>query len=352
MKSYKAIGVMSGTSLDGLDIVLCDFNYKDNWSFEILKSETIEYSDEWKNRLSNAPVVTGYDLSILHKEFGQFIGESVNSFLQETNYKIDLIASHGHTVFHQPDKKLSLQIGDGNEIATITNITCISDFRSLDVALQGQGAPLVPIGDMLLFNDYDFCINLGGFANISFEEKGQRLAYDICPANIILNYLANKLNHEYDKNGALGFLGKLDIELLDKLNKLEYYHKKHPKSLGKEWLIDEFIPLLEESKISVKDKISTVYEHVAQQTAYALNLKKQSTTLFTGGGVYNKFLINLIKQKTDSKIIIPDKGIIEFKEAIIFALLGILRIENKINCLASVTGAKRDSSGGIIHLAL
>ncbi len=350
MKSYKAIGVMSGTSLDGLDIVLCDFKYEDQWIFDILKSDTIEYTEEWKKKLANAPVLTGYDLSILHKDFGRYIGKSVIDFLKDTNYKIDLIASHGHTVFHQPEINFTLQIGDGQEIATSTNITTISDFRSKDVALGGQGAPLVPIGDMLLFNNYDFCVNLGGFANISYNNHTQRLAYDICPANIILNYLANKLEHEYDKNGALGFLGKLDDELLNKLNNLEYYHKEHPKSLGKEWLIDSFIPVLETSEISIKDKIRTVYEHIAQQTANALNHEKKSTALFTGGGVYNKFLINLIKQKTSTEIIVPDAKIIEFKEALIFALLGILRIENKINCLSSVTGASKDSSGGVISL--
>lgn len=350
MISYKTIGVMSGTSLDGLDIVLCDYKYKDKWSFEILKSETIKYTDEWKNRLSNAPVITGYDLSILHKDFGHFIGKSIQDFIKETNFSVDLIASHGHTVFHQPEKKLTLQIGDGHEIAAITNITTITDFRSLDVALGGQGAPLVPIGDKLLFNNYDFYVNLGGFANISFEKKGQRLAYDICPVNIILNYLAKKLNHEFDKNGALGFLGKLDQELLNQLNNLEYYQKEHPKSLGKEWLIDIFIPILENSEISVKDKIRTVYEHIAQQITKAINKKTPSTSLFTGGGVYNKFLVNLIKQKTKSEIIIPDKSIIEFKEAIIFAFLGVLRYNNEINCLSSVTGAQRDSSGGIIHI--
>jgi anhydro-N-acetylmuramic acid kinase len=350
MESYKAIGVMSGTSVDGLDIVLCEFYHKDKWKFNIIKSETISYSDEWKNKLLNAPVITGYDLSILHKEFGNFIGKSINEFLQDINEKIDLIASHGHTVFHQPEKKLTLQIGDGHEIATTTNILTISDFRSLDVALGGQGAPLVPIGDKLLFNSYDFYINLGGFANISFEQKEQRLAYDICPANIILNFLANKLNHEYDKNGALGFLGKLDKQLLNELNKLEYYKKDHPKSLGKEWLIDTFIPVLEKSEISIKDKIRTVYEHIAIQTSNAINTKKRSTSIFTGGGVYNKFLINLIKQKTKSEIIIPEKEIIEFKEALIFAFLGVLKLKNEINSLASVTGAKKDSSGGIIHI--
>ena len=254
MRSYNVIGIMSGTSLDGLDIVLCNFTFQKKWIYKILKSETIKYSDEWKNRLLNAPVVTGYDLSILHKEFGHFIGKAINYFLQETDYKADLIASHGHTVFHQPEKKLTLQIGDGHGIATTTNITTISDFRSMDVALGGQGAPLVPIGDKLLFNNYDFCVNLGGFANISFEEIDQRLAYDICPTNIILNYLANKLNYEYDKNGALGFLGKLNPVLLSELNQLGYYKKDHPKSLGKEWLIDTFIPVLEKSEISVNGR--------------------------------------------------------------------------------------------------
>lgn len=350
MQTYKAIGIMSGTSLDGLDIVLCDFIFNDKWNFKIIKSETIEYSEDWKNKLSKASELNGYNLFSLHKEYGQFIGKSINTFLQDSDNKIDLIASHGHTVFHQPEKKLTLQIGDGHEIAATTGITTISDFRSMDIALGGQGAPLVPIGDELLFPEYDFCLNIGGFANISFKENNNRIAYDICPANIILNLLANKLGQPYDKNGALGFLGKLNTDLLNKLNIIEYYHKKHPKSLGKEWLDHTVLSILNLSEISISDKLRTLYEHIAMQISTALPQNKTSKTLVTGGGAYNKLLINLIKQKTASMIIIPDSNIIEFKEALIFAFLGVLRIRGQINCLSSVTGATKDISSGIIHL--
>ena len=350
MQSYNVIGVMSGTSLDGLDIVFCNLSFTDSWSFKILKSKTLNYDPEWKEKLSNAHNLSGFDLQKLHKEYGSFIGESINSFINDIDQKINLIASHGHTVFHQPESKITLQIGDGTEIAVITGITTISDFRSLDVALGGQGAPLVPIGDELLFSEYDFCINLGGFSNISFKENNIRVAYDICPANIILNYLANKLGKAYDKNGTLGKDGNINIDLLKKLNNLEYYHLTHPKSLGREWLDEVFLPIIEQSKISIYDQIRTVYEHIAYQISLSLNTSKKSKTLITGGGAYNNFLIEQIKQKTKSKIIIPDKEIIEFKEALIFALLGVLRFNNQINCLSSVTGAKRDSSGGIIHL--
>ncbi len=342
---------MSGTSLDGLDIVLCKFVFNNKWEFEILKSETIEYNTLWKKNLSKAQALSGIDLLLLHKEYGRFIGESINQFMDNTNETVDFVSSHGHTVFHQPAKKLTLQIGDGAEIAAVTGITSISDFRSMDVALDGQGAPLVPIGDELLFPEYDYCINIGGFANISFNENDKRLAYDVCPANIVLNLLANKLGQTYDKGGILGRSGKVNNELLEKLNKLDYYNKKHPKSLGKEWLNEIFIPILEKYNISLSNKIRTVYEHIALQISQAINTTKKSKTLITGGGAYNNFLIELIKQKTKSEIIIPDKNIVEFKEALIFAFLGVLRYNNQINCLASVTDAKRDSSGGIIHLS-
>lgn len=350
MQTYKAIGVMSGTSLDGLDIVLCNFSFRNKWNFEIEHYATIEYSKEWHKKLESAPILNGLELSLLHKEFGEFIGDSINKFLENIDSKIDLIASHGHTVFHQPDKRLTLQIGDGQEIAVKTGIKTICDFRSKDIALGGQGAPLVPIGDKLLFSDYDYCLNIGGFANTSFEDNGNRIAFDICPANIILNHIANKSGHTFDKNGALGALGILDSDLLQQLNSIEYYHKKYPKSLGKEWLENTFIPLLDSSEISTHNKLRTVYEHIACQISSVLNTKQPSRTLITGGGAYNKLLINLIKHKTKSVLIIPESKIVEYKEALIFALLGILRMTDQINCLTSVTGANKDCSTGIIYL--
>jgi anhydro-N-acetylmuramic acid kinase len=347
MKTYKVIGLMSGTSLDGLDMVYCHFTFNKNWQYEILEYTTLEYSKKWKEKLAGAPALNGNELILLHKQFGKFVGQSVNQFIQEHRLQVDFIASHGHTVFHQPDKKLTLQIGDGHEIAVNSGVTTICDFRSLDIALDGQGAPLVPIGDQLLFSDYDYCLNLGGFANISFEENNTRFAYDICPANIILNHLTRKTGHDYDKNGALGLLGKTSTELLQKLNAIEYYNKPYPKTLGREWLETEVIPILNESELSVHDKLRTLYEHMAIQISQSIS-KKGSKVLITGGGAYNKLLVNLIKQKTSSEVVIPDQNLIDYKEALIFALLGVLKMEGNVNCMASVTGASHDSSAGVI----
>lgn len=350
MISKNIIGVMSGTSLDGLDIALCNFSFGKKWSFKIIKAVTFPYPTEWKNRLERAPDASGLELTILNKEYGNYIGVLINDFLKNEKEHVDIIASHGHTVFHQPDKRFTLQIGDGLEIATTTGITTISDFRSLDIALGGQGAPLVPIGDMLLFSEYDYCINIGGFANISFDNKDKRLAYDICPANIILNQIAKQLNFEYDKNGELGKAGKINNELLNKLNSIKYYTLSHPKSLGKEWLDSIFIPVIENTSISLQDKLRTIYEHISFQINQSIK-NSNSKVLITGGGAFNQFLIDLIKQKSSNKIIIPNKQIIEYKEALIFAFLGLLKYQDNINCLATVTGASRNSSCGVVYKA-
>lgn len=350
MQKYTAIGIMSGTSLDGLDIALCEFTFDKNWLFNIVKAETIEYSVEWKDKLSKAQKLSGFDLLNLDKLFGQYIGESVNDFLSDVNTKLDFIASHGHTIFHQPERKLTLQIGSGAEICSTTRIKTISDFRSLDVAMGGQGAPLVPIGDELLFSDSDYCINIGGFANISFKSNEHRLAFDICPANIILNYLSQKLGSNYDKNGELGKQGQVNTKLLSELNNINYYKQLHPKSLGREWIETEFIPILEKYDSTIIDKLATVYSHIAEMISNSIS-EKSSKVLITGGGVYNAYLIDLIKEKSGANILIPDAEIIEFKEALIFAFLGVLRLRNENNSLASVTGATKDSSGGTIFLS-
>jgi anhydro-N-acetylmuramic acid kinase len=348
MKTYKVIGLMSGTSLDGLDIIYCHFKYSKSWQYKIIDCTTLEYSKEWKEKLTGAYDLNGKDLTLLHKQYGEFIGKCIYDFIQQRNLDVDFVASHGHTVFHQPDKKLTLQIGDGHEIAVNSGVTAICDFRSMDIALGGQGAPLVPIGDQLLYSDYDYCLNLGGFANISFEENNTRFAYDICPANIILNHLTRKSGHDYDKNGALGLLGKTNTELLQKLNAISYYKKSYPKTLGREWLEAKILPLLNETDLSVHDKLRTLYEHIAIQISQSIS-KKNSKVFITGGGAYNKLLVNLIKQKISSEVVIPDQNLIDYKEALLFALLGVLKMEGQVNCLASVTGATRDSCGGVVY---
>ncbi|MGM0504254.1 MAG: anhydro-N-acetylmuramic acid kinase [Bacteroidota bacterium] len=349
MQNYYAVGIMSGTSLDGLDIVFSKYTYTNRWTFEIIKAETISYNKSWKEQLKNAESLSGLAITKLHKDYGRFIGEKINQFLHEIKEKPDLIASHGHTVFHQPEHKITLQIGDGAEIASATGVTTISDFRSLDVALGGQGAPLVPIGDELLFNEYDYCLNIGGFANISMTENHKRVAFDICPANIVLNQLANKLNKPFDIDGKAGQLGITDSNLLNQLNQIDFYQRPYPKSLGKEW-IDEFIlPVLTRSALQINDQISTFYDHISDQITSVISGNPGKKILVTGGGAYNKYLIERIRAKTQTQIIIPSKNIIEYKEALIFGLLGVLRLNRKINCLSTVTGAKVSSSSGIIH---
>lgn len=348
MENYLVIGLMSGTSLDGLDIALCNFQIvKNKWSFDILQAETRKYSKYWQNQLTTIHTAGSEELAKLNVNFGHFLGDEINSFIQKLELKPDFIASHGHTIFHQPNKRYTVQIGDGNAIASKTGLPVVFDFRSKDVALGGQGAPLVPIGDKLLFPQYDYCINLGGIANISFELDEQRLAFDICPVNQVLNFLSNELGKAFDHEGKIASQGNLNFELLDRLNSLGYYKSDPPKSLGKEWVDEHILPLLKSFSIPLKDKLRTFTEHIAEQTARVINTT-DAKVLITGGGAYNSFLIDRIKEHTSSKIVIPDNILVEYKEAMIFALLGILRMRNEINCLSSVTGASKDSCSGLV----
>jgi len=348
MQHTIAVGIMSGTSLDGLDLVLVRFTHQNKWDFEILKFTTIDYDTYWVKKLSLASTLNGFDLIKLSKDYGTYIGNCVNDFLNDVSVPIHFIASHGHTVFHQPDKGITLQIGDGQEIATKTKITTICDFRSKDVALGGQGAPLVPIGDKLLFSDYDCCINIGGFANISFDTNETRIAYDICPANIVLNHLSGIIGHKFDKNGEISQKGNFNQQLFNELNSISYYEKLYPKSLGREWLETHFFPILNKYAIATEDKLNTVSQHIAFQISQSIK-NIDGKALITGGGAYNSYLVDLIKQNSKTEISIPENTIIEYKEALIFAFLGLLRINNQSNCLASVTGAYKDSCSGVIY---
>lgn len=347
MNTITSLGIMSGTSLDGVDLALCQFSKnKDKWQYVILDSKTISYPAEWEQKLRTAHKLEAIDFLLLHNEYGRFIGSMVNSFL---NGKLipDLIASHGHTIFHQPDKEITFQLGSGASIAAVTQITTISDFRTLDVALGGQGAPLVPVGDKLLFCEYDYCLNLGGFANISFENNNKRIAFDICPVNLALNDLAAQKNKPFDLDGEIGASGKIDQSLLDSLDALDYYKQKWPKSLGREWVQCHIFPLLADTGISIEDKAATFYEHIAYQISKVVTTKGK--IICTGGGARNKFLFRKLKEKTDSQIFVPENNLIDFKEALIFAFLGVLRLSEKVNCLSSVTGAKMDNIGGTVY---
>lgn len=343
---------MSGTSLDGVDVACCNFTYDNSrWKFSIIAAKTFVYDNFWRKQLKDAALSSGIDLIMLHKTYGTYLGRLVNEFLAETGLKPDFIASHGHTIFHQPDKKLTFQLGDGAFIASETGITAISDFRNLDVALGGQGAPLVPVGDELLFGNYSQCLNFGGFANVSFRLNDKRIAYDICPVNIVINELARELfGVEYDKDGEIGKSGTVDLKLLQVLNHIDFYKQKPPKSLGREWVEQTLMPMIMDSRLTARVKMRTIYEHIAGILANDLSQNPGNEILTTGGGANNKFLIDLVVEKSGKALIAPEKQIVEYKEALIFAFLGVLRIINQPNCLASVTGASRDNCGGIVHL--
>ncbi len=349
MKKITSIGVMSGSSVDGLDLAFCEFTENSNkWDYKILAAETVGFNSYWKNILQNTGSYTAGELLKLHNEFGIFIGESINTFIKSKNIKPDIISSHGHTVFHNPEKGYTFQLGNGQAIANVTGINTVSDFRTGDVLLGGEGAPLVPIGDEYLFSEYGACINIGGIANISFKKNGKRIAYDICPANQILNFLARKNGNEFDNNGETAKSGSLNKKLSDILEHDTFYSLKPPKSLSNEYVKSNFISIIEKFDAPLKDKLYTSTFHIAEKIAQSLNGINVTDVLLTGGGAKNSFLIELIREKTNSEIVIPGKTLIDYKEALIFAFMGILKIQNKINCLASVTGASKDSSSGTI----
>ncbi|MDR0755185.1 MAG: anhydro-N-acetylmuramic acid kinase [Prevotellaceae bacterium] len=347
---YNALGIMSGTSLDGLDLALCNFVKTDKWNYKVIAAATVEYPDNLRSRLEKSIELSAYEFVKLDVELGRFIAEKVNAFLETQNIKPEFIASHGHTTFHQPQIGLTSQTGNGATIAAHTGITTVCDFRTTDVAFGGQGAPLVPVGDELLFEHYGACLNLGGISNISFRLNDKRVAFDISPCNMALNYLANQINMPYDKDGENARKGNTDEILLNKLNNIDFYKKTGAKSLGKEWFDTVFQPYLDKSEISIYDKLRTVTEHISMQLDNVLDGKNIETVLVTGGGARNVFLIERFNAKGKRKIIIPDSQTIDFKEAIIFAFLGVLRMRGEINCLSAVTGAKIDNCGGCIYL--
>ncbi|PQA90653.1 anhydro-N-acetylmuramic acid kinase [Chryseobacterium shigense] len=344
---FQALGLMSGTSLDGLDICFAAFEKENDWNFQILKAETLPYPKNWENKLRHSIHLSSEELLELHSEYGFYLAGKVNEFIQKNHLEnINVIASHGHTVFHQPQKKFTLQIGDGRAIKIKTGIPVIYDFRSQDVLMGGNGAPLVPIGDELLFSEYDACLNLGGFSNISLKQDNKRIAFDIAPVNIVLNRLAQKFNKNFDENGDLSRRGQINTDIVSQLNALDFYSLPHPKSLGIEWCHESIFPLLE--NIETADAMASFTEHVAQQISTVINKNSLKNVLCTGGGTYNTFLIEKIKEKAGSVIIIPDKETIDYKEALIFAFMGVLKMNNEINVLSSATGSIADHSSGIV----
>ena len=352
MKVYKVLGLMSGTSLDGLDLAYCHFWQDGNsWAFEINSAKTVAYESSLKSKLNDAIGYSATDLLELDHQYGDFLGKEAAAFINEDKLEVDLIASHGHTVHHRPDLGFTLQIGSGQQLAILSGYKVVCDFRTKDIALGGQGAPLVPIGDQAFFGNYSFCLNLGGISNVSFEQDGKRIAYDIGIANMLLNYISRKAGKEYDSGGSLARSGELNQELLDQLNSLDYYQKAIPKSTGYEWFQSEIIPLVEASSLEAADLLNTAVHHITEQISVQLKLHSgndSKTVFITGGGAFNNYLIEMLAGKLSPliEVIIPSNELISFKEALVFAYMGLMRVLGEVNVLSSVTGASKDSSSG------
>jgi len=362
MDNYHVIGLMSGSSLDGLDIAYCQFRFDEgNWGFKILKTDVVPFPDEWIQKIKGLPVATAKTLWETHSNLGNYFGECVSEFIEKKSLhsKVDFVASHGHTIFHFPEKKFTTQIGDGAAIAARVNLLVVCDFRSADIANGGQGTPIVPIGDKFLFADYRFCLNIGGIANISCKTETGIVAFDICAANQILNSLANSLGKEYDDEGKIAGSGNINEELLQRLNGLQYCSLPYPKSLDNSFSREAVLPLLEEFQISTEDKMRTFVEHIAVQVAKhillisekeKINFSTDEKMLVTGGGAFNKFLIERIKAQTKVLVEVPNDELVKYKEAVVIAFMGVLRMRNEVNVLRTVTGASKDTIGGAVYL--
>lgn len=351
---------MSGSSLDGLDIAFVHLNeVRGKWTYEIVCAECMEYTPQLTEDLRNAQQLDVSDFLRLHTGYGRFLGEAVNSFIEkhELWHQVHLVASHGHTVMHDPANNTTGQIGDGATIAAVTGLPVVSDLRNMDVALGGQGAPIVPIGDTLMFSEYDYWLNIGGIANITVPHNDTVLAFDVCPANQVLNGLAEREGQKMDKNGEMAREGTLLLDILADMNDEDYYEKEPPKSLSNEQAKELVFPILLQSKNDNKDLMHTAVRHIAEKIAEAVKKypsgKEQSSLLVTGGGAMNVFLMEQLRDelvKLNTTLHIPDADTINYKEAIVMALIGTLRFREETNVLSSVTGASRDSIGGALWM--
>lgn len=351
--TFPMIGLMSGTSGDGLDIVFASFEFNKGWTYELVCGETIPFPYDLGHELTRCHLFTGEDLADLDIRFGKWMGREVADFCDRNGIKPHAVASHGHTVFHQPEKCLTLQIGNGWALNAACHLPVINDFRSLDVQLGGQGAPLVPIGDKLLFPSYDYCLNLGGIANISMERNSQRIAFDICPFNLLFNHFAKKAGRLYDESGNMARSGSVLPHLLDDLSQAFYYRLKGAKSLGREDIEKSFLPLVDSPELNHRDILATLSEHFATMIAKSINetSPKRALLLATGGGAFNTFFLEKLASKlgSDTTVSVPEETLVSYKEALVFAFLGVLRLRNETNSLASVSGASRDNCGGTLY---
>ncbi|ANH82244.1 anhydro-N-acetylmuramic acid kinase [Niabella ginsenosidivorans] len=354
---YRAIGIMSGSSLDGLDIAFVEFHENGGkWEFEIQHTECVPYTAEWRARLEKAVLLSGLEYQLLHADYGHYIGQQINAFIDryQLHYKVAVIGSHGHTTFHMPEKKMTAQVGDGAAIAAETGLPVVSDLRGMDVALGGQGAPIVPVGEKLLLNRHRYFLNIGGIANLSINGNVYT-AFDVCAANRVLNMLAAEVGKEFDADGALAQSGTVNEALLRELNGLEYYTLPAPKSLANDFGTDTVFPIIKRQGGSIEDQLRTYVEHIVQQVSKALDTdpayhREAHSMLVTGGGALNTFLMERMSAVLHVNVTVPDINLIQYKEAMIMALIAVLRWREETNVYSSVTGAGRDSAGGALWL--
>jgi len=368
---YRAIGLMSGSSLDGLDIAYVEFLEEGGkWSYEILQADCYPYTGEWITKLKEAIQLPAKEYQLLHTAYGHYTGQQVNQFIEQhqLQYKVALIASHGHTTFHMPEKKMTAQLGDGAAIAATTQLPVVTDSRAHDLAICGQGPPPVPLGEKMLLGDYQFFLNLGGIANISLNAGTQTdsayIAFDVCPANRVLNMLVAELGKDYDDGGQIAASGRVDTALLERLNALDYYRLPYPKSLANDFGTDVVYPLIKESGCGVKDSLRTYVEHIVIQIKKSIAdslprtpdsrlLTPDSRLLATGGGALNTFMIQRLTEQLKElgvEVVVPNKRLVNYKEALVMAFIGVLRWRQEYTVLASVTGAARDSIGGALWI--
>ena len=346
------IGLMSGTSLDGVDLAYCRFTLENGqWGHSIEQTQTFGYPDKWQSVLRNAQDLPEESLDSLHVQLGDYFAHVIESFIETHALDVDFIASHGHTAIHRPEEGVTRQLGSGSRMSHLLGIPVINDFRSKDLRLGGQGAPLVPIGDRFLFSDYDICVNLGGFANLSYSDSGTRKAFDICPLNMALDEVAQVAGKAFDDHGQMARTGSVSTRLVKQLNGLPYYSSSGPKSLGREWYLESFRPIWKDRQMPMNHLAASLAEHAAIQIASAMEPVEGMNALFTGGGAYHDLLMERIAHHSEKDIHIPGDALIQYKEALVFAFLGVLRWRNEVNVLASVTGASKDHCSGVIHRA-
>lgn len=344
---------MSGTSLDGLDLCAVEFERTNGrWTYRIHAFETIPYRGTlWPEHLTAAYRDRGALRTQVSHEFALWCQGQWLDFGARHQFAAHAVAHHGHTVEHDPLRGITVQIGHEASAFASSPIPVVGDFRSGNVARGGQGAPLVPLADRDLFEDFAVCVNLGGFSNASWTDGGGlRRAGDLGPCNGLLNPLAGELGRDYDPEGTYAATGT--ARPTPDLEKLHYYGAPFPKSLGREWMETDFLPAFNAKRPNrTEDALATASAHIAWSIAQGLRAANapKGPALLSGGGAYNTDLIRRLRETAPEwEWTVAPKDILEAKEALAFAYLGLLRLRGEPNVLASYAGGTADGCDGSI----